>query len=115
MTTASLRFVTAAMSATMSFIVPMSPFPWTPQSTRMYRGPVAVGSDTRKQSPKPTRYIRTEIEPPGMPGPPPPPAPPPPFGFGFGLGLGFGLAFGFAFIAGFVRFVGITHLPGARA
>src|SRR3989442_1418691 len=40
----------------------MSPLACTPQSTRMCVCPSPVGSETRKQSPKPTRYIRIRME-----------------------------------------------------
>src|SRR5689334_2798940 len=47
------------MFLTQSSIVPMFPA-WTPQSIRMYCGPASVGTVTKKKSPKPTRYMRTD-------------------------------------------------------
>src|SRR5436190_23571434 len=67
MMSASLLFVSAAMCATASLIVPISPFlVWpgvTPQSIRMCCGPSSLGTVTRKKSPKPTRYIRMRSSP----------------------------------------------------
>src|SRR5438270_8132674 len=67
MISASFLPVSAAMSATASLIVPMSPFfvlpGVTPQSIRMCCGPSAVGTVNRKKSPNPTRYMRMRSSP----------------------------------------------------
>src|SRR5438270_96177 len=62
-TTASFFPVSSAMLAMQSFIVPMLPCEWTPQSTRMCSYDTPFGMETRKQSPKPTRYMRMRILP----------------------------------------------------
>src|ERR1700737_448464 len=63
MTTASFPPVSSAMLSMQSFIVPMLPCEWTPQSTRMCSYEAPLGTETRKQSPKPTRYMRMRILP----------------------------------------------------
>src|SRR5689334_10226090 len=47
------------MFCTTPGIVLMSPLACTPQSTSTWRWPSSPGSESRKQSPKPTRYMRT--------------------------------------------------------
>src|SRR6266536_3267540 len=39
----------------------MSPWEWTPQSTKICALEPSIGSDSRKQSPNPTRYILTRM------------------------------------------------------
>src|SRR6266545_3815317 len=62
-TSASWPPVVLNRSSTASSIEARSPVPVvplnTPQSMRMYFSPAAVGTVTRKKSPKPTRYMRT--------------------------------------------------------
>src|SRR5262245_46098147 len=72
MTSASLPPVSLTISLTQSSMVPMLPA-WTPQSIRMWAGPVLVGTVTRKKSPKPILYIRTRRPPFALPAAPAPP------------------------------------------
>src|SRR5215472_11719904 len=59
---ASLPPVSLARSSKQSPMVPMLAA-WTPQSIRIWAGPVWVGTVSRKKSPNPMRYIRTRSMP----------------------------------------------------